>query len=872
MRIIRFRAVVSSLLVLAMLGPGGMLPVSRAGAQQVPGFGQPTGPSVGGYGYPSGGFSQPGFGMGSGFDFGFAPGYQPGYQMFPQQPSQPGPTDRNRSMVPGICTSQTYHTLAVPRPAPEVKTVAMGRPDSPNPDPDKKTEDLQRPELFDMLSPIEAAFQMKTPSGERLVEAVFEPAQSVIVSRSASAPYVPVTNVPPPTLGDTKQADAAREATTRALEERIRVLEDQTRGRGDTKEARGPVVAGASASATRFLGPYGAPLRQYGYAVFSSYVSTFAPVDDVPVGPDYVVGPGDSLTINMWGPLESTVLRTVDRNGQILLPKVGDVRVWGLTFAQADRLIREQLGRYFRGFQTSVTMGRLRTLRVNIIGEVCQPGSYTLNSLATMTQALYSAGGPTKMGSLRHVRLLRNSHVVGEIDLYDFLLRGDRTRDFRLESGDTIFVPTIGDTAAIAGEVKRPAIYEVRHDVRLADLVEVAGGVTPGSYMKRVQIVRAQPNAERVTVDVDLSSYYLKGDMDSNPPVHAGDLVLIHKNEGRIYNTVKVEGAVKYPGIYELKPMMRLSQLVPADRLVPEAYTDRVEIARRRPDYSVEVLTVNLRKAWSGDLEQDLLLRANDEVTVRTEMRSTRTVTLGGQVMRPGTYVIGEGERLSSILERAGGFTSRAYLKGAVFTRASLRKIEQEQLNAFVRVQEQRILAEASQTVVGMEKEDSAVASSVVQARRDFLRALASRVALGRMVIKLNGPEQLKGSHEDVVLVDGDSLEVPEPVDSVLVLGSVRNSTSVLHAPNGNVDYYVNRVGGYSKEADKKEIHIVKADGSAVAGFSNIRTVEPGDTIIVPRSEDSKIRLLPTIRDGFSIFGSTLSTVASLAALAVLFR
>ena len=156
--------------------------------------------------------------------------------------------------------------------------------------------------------------------------------------------------------------------------------------------------------------------------------------------------------------------------------------------------------------------------------------------------------------------------------------------------------------------------------------------------------------------------------------------------------------------------------------------------------------------------------------------------------------------------------------------------------------------------------------------RDSFLRALASRVALGRMVIKMSPPEQLKNSNEDVVLVDGDNLEVPEPVDSVLVLGSVRNSTSVLHSPNASVDYYVNRVGGYSKEADKKEIHIVKADGSAVAGFSNIRSVDPGDTIVVPRSEESKIRLLPTIRDGFSIFGSTLSTVTSLAALAVLFR
>ena len=432
-------------------------------------------------------------------------------------------------------------------------------------------------------------------------------------------------------------------------------------------------------------------------------------------------------------------------------------------------------------------------------------------------------------------------------------------------------MPTVGDVAAIAGEVKRPAIYEIRNDVRLADLVESAGGATPTSYLKRVQIVRAQPSADRVTIDVDLSNYFLKGDMESNPPVHSGDLVLIHKNESRIYNTVKVDGAVKYPGPYELKPMMRLSQLLPADRKLPESYVDRVEVARRRPDFSVEVFSVNLRKAWTGDLDQDPLLKANDEITIRTEMRATRTVTLAGQIQRPGTYVIAEGERLSSLLERAGGFTARASLKGAVFTRASLRKVEQEQLNSFVRVQEQRILHEASQTVMGSEKEDAAIGASVVQARRDFLRALASRVALGRMVIKVAPPAELKNTADDVVLADGDSLDVPEPVDSILVLGSVRSSTSVMYSPNAGVDYYVNKVGGYAKEADKKEVHIVKADGSAVAGFSNIRMVEPGDTIIVPRSEDSKVRLLPTIRDGFSILGSTLSTVLSMAALAVLF-
>ena len=853
MRIRQFRALISVVLTLALVLSS---VVPSAIGQQPPG-------QVGVPGLPG----QPGA-PGAATDFWFG-----GLQQVPPQnyqnpqPAVPPATSgapAQTALPPGVCTSQTYQTLVVPR-GPEIRNIATRNtvvsaavPGSDKLKEEPRSETVTRADL-DALSPIEASFQVVTPD-VGLAGAVFESSRRNAVPEPV--PYVPVSMTTPTSANSGGRSAAVdNEVVSRAVAAANSAQQGAQQPPGGST---GPVM--------RFLGPFGSPLRQYGYAVFASYVSSFAPIDDVPVGPDYVVGPGDTLTISLWGQLENTVYRTVDRSGQIILPRVGDLRVWGLTFAQADRLIREQLGRYFRGFQTSVSMGRLRTVRVQIIGEVCQPGSFTVNALATMTQALYTAGGPTKLGSLRNVRLLRNSHVVGEMDLYDFLLRGDRSRDFRLEAGDTIFVPTIGDVAAIAGEVKRPAIYEIRHDVRLADLVEVAGGTTPSSYVKRVQIVRAQPSAERVTLDVDLSGYYLKGDMESNPPVHAGDLVLIHKNEGRIYNTVKVDGAVKYPGVYELKPMMRLSQLVPPDRMLPESFADRVEIARRRPDYSVEVLSVNLRKAWGGDLDQDTLLRANDEVTVRTEMRAARTMTLTGQVMRPGTYVIAEGERLSSVLERAGGFTSRASLKGSVFTRASLRKVEQEQLNSFVRVQEQRILAEASTTVMGMDKEDAAIGAGVVQARRDFLRALASRVAVGRMVIKVVPSEQLKNTTEDIVLVDGDRLEVPEPVDSVLVLGSVRSSTSVLHAPGANVDYYVNRVGGYTKEAEKKETHIVRADGSAVSGFSNIRTVEPGDTIIVPRSEDSRIRIFPAIRDGFSIFGSTLSTVTSLAALSLLFH
>jgi polysaccharide biosynthesis/export protein len=616
-----------------------------------------------------------------------------------------------------------------------------------------------------------------------------------------------------------------------------------------------------------YLGPFGTPLRQYGYSMFAANVSTFAPVDDIPVGPDYVLGPGDDLTINVWGAVDSTLVRTVDRNGRIVLPKVGDLRIWGLTFSQADRLIRDELARFFRGFQTSVTMGRLRTVSVHVVGEVCQPGVYTLSSLATVTNALYSAGGPTKLGSLREVRLLRGNVQVARIDLYDFLQRGDRTRDYRLESGDTIFVPTIGDVVAVSGEVKRPAIYEITSGTRLADVVTISGGVTPISYLKRVQIVRALPNAERSTLDVDLTSFYLKGDEASNPPINAGDLVLFHRSDPRVYNVVKVEGAVRYPGAYELKPMMRIGQLLPADKLLPEAYVERVEVARRRPDLSMEIVAVDLRKAWSGDPSQDLLLKPLDEITVRTELKAARTIQLGGQIVRPGAYTVSDGEKLSSVLERAGGFTDRAFLKGALFTRAALRKTEQEQLDAFLKLQEERMLAAASTVVVGAEKDEVASQQQQLQARREMLKLLASKVVVGRMVVHLEPADKLKGTENDIVLLDGDTLSVPEPPQSVLVIGAVRNSTSVQYKEGAGIDYYINRVGGFSKEADKKEAHLVKADGSAISSFTNVRTIEPGDVVVVPPKEEEKFRYMSTIRDVATIIGAALLGVAALVAI-----
>jgi polysaccharide biosynthesis/export protein len=615
------------------------------------------------------------------------------------------------------------------------------------------------------------------------------------------------------------------------------------------------------------------PLRQFGYPFFRTSVSTFMAVDDSPVGPEYVLGPGDDVTVNVWGQVDGSIMKTVDRSGQIVLPKVGAVRLWGLTYSEADRLIREQISRYFVGFKTNLTLGRLRMIRVNVVGEVAQPGSYNVGSLASLTNALVSAGGPSGTGSLREIRLHRNSHVVGTMDFYDYLLHGNRQNDFRLESGDTIFIPPVGRVAGVVGEVKRPAIYELKGPTKLSELIDLAGGVTPRAYLKRVQIVRAQPSAERAASDVDLTDFYAKNDTNADVMIENGDLVRIFTSDPRIYNTVRVDGAVKYTGDYEIRQGMRLSELLPASAVLPEAYLDRVEIARRNLDRSVQIIPVNLRQAWAGDKSQDLVLAKYDQIAVkvdRHEDTSLRlaTIVLNGEFRRPGPYPIAVGETLSSVIRRAGGFTDRAYVKGAVFSRESLKRIESEQLQNFLRLQEQNLLADAGTTVIGGDKEDATERTQALQARKQLLLALSARTMVGRLVIKLDDPDRLDGTSDDVALEDGDALTVGQVPGSVLVIGAVRASTSVTFKDGSGMEYYLNRVGGMTEQADKKEIHIIKADGSAVAGFAKARVVEPGDTVVVPPKQEEKWRVLPTMKDVMATIGSAL---ISFAALAVLF-
>jgi len=221
-------------------------------------------------------------------------------------------------------------------------------------------------------------------------------------------------------------------------------------------------------------------LRQFGYKTFLTSPTTFTPVENLPVRADYILGPGDEIIINIWGMIEDRYELMINREGSVVIPTIGKVYLQGLTLEQAEKLIKEKFARYYKGFHLSISMGRLKTIKVFVIGEVNKPGGYELPSLATLFTALYAAGGPSKMGSLRNIKLIRDDKVIAVADFYNFLIYGNKKEDKRLFSGDTIFVPPIGDTVAISGNiVKRPGIYEIKKSVSLEELINLAGGTLP---------------------------------------------------------------------------------------------------------------------------------------------------------------------------------------------------------------------------------------------------------------------------------------------------------------------------------------------------------------------------------------------------------
>lgn len=692
-------------------------------------------------------------------------------------------------------------------------------------------------------------------------------------------------------------------------------------------------------------------LEGFGYDLFERTARAFAPDTDIPVPVTYVIGPGDAVNIQLFGSQNAEYFLTVSREGTINFPEIGPVSVSGLSFGEMRDTLNQRVTEQMIGVRASITLGELRSIRVFVLGDVERPGSYSVSGLATMTNALYVSGGVKPIGSLRSVELRRDGSTVSTLDLYDLLLRGDTRGDARLQAGDAIFVPPVGPTVTVAGEVRRPAIYEVKSEESVAELISLAGGLNASANRTAVKLERVVSNRGTTVQDIDLVAG------GQRTAVRDGDVLRVPPNLDQIENSVRLAGNVFQPGLYQWRQGMRLADLLPASELVKpfsdvnyvlirreiapnvevEVVSADLQVAWQRPDspanvllqprdsvyvfhletgrqevilplieeleaqvganeplpvvrvggqvrapgeyplepgmrvsqllraggglseaayardaelarYSVvdgeyretELITVDLAAVLRGDAEADLTVGAYDYLNVKevSRWRGEEAVTIRGEVTFPGEYPIRRGEKLSSLLARAGGLTDLAFPAGSIFTRVELLEREREQLEVLAGRIERDLAA------VSVSDPNS---SQTITVGQSLITQLRNSVATGRLVIRLD--DLVAGvDSADVVLKDGDQLIVPDERQEVTVLGEVQYATSHVFERGLGRDDYIGRSGGLGQRADKKRIYVVRANGEVVAntgggwfqrdGGSGIR---PGDAIVVPLDVDQPL-------------------------------
>lgn len=431
-----------------------------------------------------------------------------------------------------------------------------------------------------------------------------------------------------------------------------------------------------------------AALKPFGYDLFDRAPSTFAPMTNVPVPSDYVVGAGDELSVQLYGSQNRTVRLIVGRDGVVSFPELGPINVAGQRFNNVKAAIESRVERQLIGVRASVSMGDTRSIRIFVLGEARYPGTYTVSSLATITSALYAAGGIKPIGSLRHIELKRQGTLVRTLDLYDMLIRGDTTDDDKLQQGDVVFVPPVGSTVSVAGELHRPAIYEVKNESTVADLINLAGGLTPQADPVKAMLSRVDENERRVVLRVDLFGPNAKAETLRN-----GDVLRVTKLKPTLDAGVTLKGHVFTPGNYEFHPGMHLSDIVHSvDDLEPNADLHYLLIRREAPaDRRISVLSVDLAEALkSPGSAADIQLQPRDQVMVfdlasgrdhviqpvLDELRlqstldhPTEVVHVDGRVKVPGEYPLESGMKVADLVRAGGGLSDAAYGGKAELTR-----------------------------------------------------------------------------------------------------------------------------------------------------------------------------------------------------------
>ncbi|WP_371767816.1 SLBB domain-containing protein [Massilia sp.] len=639
----------------------------------------------------------------------------------------------------------------------------------------------------------------------------------------------------------------------------------------------------------------GRELPIFGAEFFANAPSTFTPIANSPVPSDYPLGPGDELMIRGWGSIDIDYHAIVDRNGMINIPTVGTVVLAGVKAGDAENVIRAAIARLYKGVTVNVTFGQLRAMTVYVVGQANRPGTYTVSSVSTLVTALFASGGPNANGSMRRVQVKRGGKVAAELDLYSFIAKGDKSADIKLLDGDTIYIPPAGGFVALVGKVNSPAVYELKSgNETVESMLDYAGGLPVVADPRRVFLERIDPNKNRPR---SVEEFALNGE-GLKRSLKNGDVLNVTSITPEFSNAVVLRGNVDQSVRAPFKEGMRITDLIPSREYLitrdsvkrqnnaivtgndeKDTTENATNIAARigglidainwdyavvervnRSDLSVQLIPFNLGNVFTNPAGPDnLQLQPGDTVTIFSQEdvavpvdKRQVFVRIEGEVKVPGVYQMTASDTLQTLIGKAGGPTSNAYMFGTAFFREEVRKEQEINLQRAADRLEAQMRSEESAQAANLRTlsgADAAAAAAQLEAERKVAQERVARFRrlqpTGRIAFGLDPNDRSFAHLPQVSLKNGDRLVVPSKPAFVHVFGAVNVEASPLWKPNTRISDYL-KMAGTTTDADVDNVFLMRVDGTVVSGesqgwfFGKIGGVEvmPGDTIVVPEKFD----------------------------------
>jgi polysaccharide biosynthesis/export protein len=668
--------------------------------------------------------------------------------------------------------------------------------------------------------------------------------------------------------------------------------------------------------------PQAVHLEPFGYSIFQYPRSTFEPILDVATPASYALGPGDEVIISMWGDTKMYHQLTVNREGNVLVPDIGPVGANGMTVQQFKSIIIKRMTAVYSSLRNGgrgatsfldVSLGKLRTIQIFVLGEVKKPGGYALSSMSTAINALYFSEGPTVNGSLRNIQIVRGGTIVSTLDFYDYALLADNSKDIHLQDGDIVFVKPVGKRAGITGFVLRPAMYEMKEKENLSSLLEFAGGLRFDAYFQRIHVERLIPFNERKNysknyLDFDLHFSTYQETIESKFEIQNGDIISVLQVGLLPENRVTITGNVKNPGTFQLKSGMRVKDLLlEADSLARNTFFERGTLFRLLDNLRREVISFNPRLAFEGEMQNNVELKNEDSVVIYKESQffPEHTVSIGGAVRKPGTYPRHENMTIADLVVMAGGLTEAASNYSWELSRldttrigslSTIRKFnvndaywEEKNGEASLLQDYDHLMVPSNpkynlQRVVEIYGYVLYPGSYALSVEDEKLSSLISRAGGLRQGAYLDGSTLIRKwnnaglvpidfekalddpeSSENIRLIAGDSIMISFQQEVVMVRGEVFVQAAVVHKSGASLSYYLDQAGGMKDEADEDRIVVTLPNGRKWEKrwylFSS-NDILGGSTIFVPKKIEVKTETLAILRDWATI-------MASLAAITI---